>query len=247
MPTIAMKSQTLWITTTHFDGYMHKNNADWATVRDATSAALLAQTQNLSSTAIASYASRGQNYLYRTFMIFDASSITSNVKSATLKIYGYSKNSADFFVVRGTQGATHTTADWDAIAGWDGSSSDGSGGGDNEGNVTKYSAEIDASEDWSTSGYNEITLLQPALDRLKADDDFGIVLINSTYDLRDIENDTGSTLKTGMYFSEYSGTSRDPVIDYELGYGNDIMGVDSSDISEVNAVATANISKVIGV
>ena len=37
------------------------------------------------------------------------------------------------------------------------------------------------------------------------------------------------------------------LVTYETGYGNDVMGVDSGDIANINGIATANISKVNGV
>ena len=67
------------------------------------------------------------------------------------------------------------TADFDSIVGWDGIGMDGSGGGDNESNVTKYSAEIDT---WSTSGYNDIPLNAQALLDMRTDDTFYICVLN---------------------------------------------------------------------
>ena len=61
---------------------------------------------------------------------------------------------------------------------------------------------------------------------------------------------TSGNLRTGFYFADYSGTSRDPKIDYTLGpagYGNSVMGVASANIGSINGIATANISKVSGV
>ena len=57
---------------------------------------------------------------------------------------------------------------------------------------------------------------------------------------------------TGVYLSNYSGTTRDPriIITYTpaaSGYGHESIGVASANISKINAVATANISKFIGV
>jgi hypothetical protein len=50
-----------------------------------------------------------------------------------------------------------------------------------------------------------------------------------------------------MQFADSSGTSDDPYIEYSIGYGNDVLGVSSANISTVIGVATANIDKVIGV
>ena len=61
---------------------------------------------------------------------------------------------------------------------------------------------------------------------------------------------TSTTLRTGFYFANYTGTSRDPVVEYtagSTGYANNVMGVASANIDKVNGVETANIEKVIGV
>ena len=52
-----------------------------------------------------------------------------------------------------------------------------------------------------------------------------------------------------MYYQNYTGTSRDPYIDYTLatGYGNAVLGVESGNLAAVTGIATANIDKVSGV
>ena len=51
------------------------------------------------------------------------------------------------------------------------------------------------------------------------------------------------------YHSNYTGTSRDPYLDYAIasGYENTPLGVTAVNIGKVKGVATANISKVNGV
>ena len=102
-------------------------------------------------------------------------------------------------------------ADFDAIVGWSTGSADGSGAGDNESNVTKYSSEITS---WSTSGYNDITLNSTALADMKNDSAVYICLLQFDNDLKDIAA-TGIS-RTGVYYANYTGTSRDPYIDYTL-------------------------------
>ena len=60
---------------------------------------------------------------------------------------------------------------------------------------------------------------------------------------------TNVTLNYGAYYTNYTGTSRDPYIEYtvSVGYGNDVNGVAAASIGKVNGVETANISKVNGV
>ena len=143
---------------------------------------------------------------------WSTSGISSNVASATLKIYGYGQNSARVIAVKSTSDiGTVTTADYDAITGWSTGSADGSGGGDNESNVTKYSDELTS---WSTSGYNDFTLTGTALANMRDDNYLYVCIMETVHDLRDIAP-TG-TSRNGCYFADSSGTSKDPYIDYTL-------------------------------
>ena len=98
----------------------------------------------------------------------------------------------------GTSGSWQTTTD-------------GSGGGDNTNYVTPYSSQI---ESWNTSGYNDITLNAQALADMRVDDTLYICLLNYDHDLLDIEP-TGLN-RNGIYYANWTGTSRDPHIDYDL-------------------------------
>ena len=63
----------------------------------------------------------------------------------------------------------------------------------------------------------------------------------------------GNQVRIHMYYSEGTGTSKDPYLEIDgisvasSGYGNNVLGVASGDIAKVNGVATADIEKVIGV
>ena len=141
------------------------------------------------------------------------SSHTGTVDSATLNIRGKTFDGGDIIAVQATDAIlTLGTADFGAINGWN-TTTDGSGGGDNESNVTKYSAEIST---WSNSGYNDITLNAQALADMRDDDTVYICLINFDYDLKDVEPTGYSSHKNGVYYINYTGTSRDPYIDYTL-------------------------------
>ena len=199
------------------DGYVNASNSDWATARDATTGNGSANNTSAASITMngTRAASRGGGYIYRVsrvFMFFSTSGISSNVASATLKIYGYSQSSADVIAVKATSDiGTITTADYDAITGWSTGSADGSGGGDNESNVTKYSDELTS---WSTSGYNDFTLTGTALANMRDDSYLYVCIMETVHDLRDIAP-TG-TSRNGCYFADSSGTSKDPYIDYTL-------------------------------
>ena len=192
------------------DGYIYNSVfTNWAGARDATTGAAISAT--ISGTlAIRSghYSGRaGETWVVsRVFMHFDTSGITSTLASATLKIRGRTNNSADFYVVKSTQGTGLSSGDFDAITGW-------SSGADNRGNITAYSGNITT---WSGSGYNDITLNATALSDMVSLNDFTICLIESSYDLPNSEPSLGTDVYTGMYFQNNSGTSYDPYIDYTV-------------------------------
>ena len=190
----------------------------------------------------------------RSFFSFDTSGISSPPSSATLKIYGYISGTSDIIVVRATNTGGSTglsTADFDALHGASTAlgNSDGAGAGTLAGiSGLDYSAEITT---WSTSGYNNITLNSEARIQMANLNNFNIAILNYDHDYLDIAS-VGSTpvVYAGMYYADYTGTSRDSKIDYTTGatgYGNTVMGIASGDIDSVKGVATADIDKVMGV
>ena len=218
----------------------------WADAREGTTGTISAAVSTRLSNAIqatqASSRGGGTVYnVYRVFFEFDTSGISATPQDATLKIYGYFTNGADFFVVKAdtaTDGAL-ALGDFDAIAGWNNSA-------DNSSNVTKYSSEITS---FSTTGYNNITLNATALTDMTNNNVIKFCLIESTKDLTNTA--PTSTISTGMYFQEFTGTSFDPKLSYTAasgvsGYSNNVIGVSSGDIDNVIGVATANIDNIIG-
>ena len=190
--------------------------------------------------------------LYRSYYYFDFSSVSGTVASATLSIYGKSHSHVDCRLVKSTAfggdgGSALAASDWSAITGYISNAT-------MSGNVTDYSNELTT---WSTSGYNTFTLNASAINDLNNDSRLIVCLVDSDWDynLYGTILDGSSTVlhgdeRNGGYFAEYTGTSRDPKIDYVLAganYGNDINGVVSANIGKVNSVTTANIEKIIGV
>ena len=201
------------------DGYVTRHTqSSWSDARANTAGTSGNSTITRLTAGVAGYraAARGGGYsftIYRSFFYFDTSGISADVNSATFKVYGYSQGGGDLIAVKSNSDIeTLGSADFGSIVGWD-TTTDGSGGGDNESKVTKYSAEIST---WSTSGYNDITLNAQALADMRDDDTVYICLINFDYDLKDIAPTGDSTHKNGLYFINYTGTSRDPYVDYEL-------------------------------
>ena len=113
------------------------------------------------------------------------------------------------------------------------------------GNVTDYSSELAT---WTTSGYNEITLNAQALSDMVSGDVLAICIVNYDHDyLNSAPSET--SVAAGMYFSEYSSTSRDPYIDYTLAGAEvaTVSGVAEASISTVSGVANASIASIIDV
>ena len=220
--------------------------ASWATARDGGTGTTASSTQQSSVLAVGAEGNTTRGGFYfvaRSFFSFDVSGITSSVASATLNIRGRSNSSADIIVIKASKpdGSNLTTADFDAIPGF-------SAGNTMSGNVTDYSSEVSS---WSTSGYNSITLNSTALSDLVSLNSLIVALVEFDHDYSNVAPaQDGTQRRVGLFFQNFSGTSRDPYIEYVLGtagYGNTVNGVASANIAAVDGVLTANISKVNGV
>ena len=204
------------------DGWVRSfNQSSWSNARTGAGGLGFSSTSSSAAFGISAYktAARGGGsayHVYRSFLWFDTSGISTDVSSASLKIMGSSISSGDLIALKSNSDIESLgTADFDAIEGWSTGigSTDGSGGGDNESNVTKYSSEVTT---WNTSGYNTITLNAQALADMRDNDKVYIVLVNYDYDLKDIAPTGFSDNRNGLFFTEYTGTSRDPYIDCTL-------------------------------
>ena len=214
---------------TNADGFVRKYGfgATWASQRDATSGTAD------SNDPYTSYAVRGVIVsifggailipdFSRSFMSFDTSGISVTPDSASLKLYGHTALGAgtdrDFFILKSTHNtSTLQNADFVSITGWSTGSSDGSGAGDNESAVTKYSAMWDiSSSGWSTSGYNTVPLNATGLAAMASLDTFKICIIDVS-DLRDLTETVSGQKGTGFKWTESLGDSYDPYLTYVEG------------------------------
>jgi hypothetical protein len=100
------------------------------------------------------------------------------------------------------------------------------------------------------AGINAVT------DAINGDGSVTFGVMDRSIDYNYAEGDSGyindTSNATGVFLSSYTGTSRDPYIEIDYtpassGYGNDVNGVASANISNVSGVATANISNVMGI
>ena len=157
------------------------------------------------------------HFCRRAFFYFDTSGISIAPSEATLKLRGYSGNNSDIIAVRSIAADPIVTAGFNdlhlsltALG-----NSDGSGAGTLAGvSGLTYSSEIAT---WSTSGYNDIALNSTALSDMASLDDFKICIMDYDYDYLDIEPSLGTSVRMGCYWTENSGTSLDPYIDYTAG------------------------------
>ena len=235
------------------DGYITSSTvATWAGARDDTTGGSINTSSTFSSifTAVSKYASRGGGSTYRvvrSFMYFDTSSITGTVSAATIKIRGGSFNDGSIIAVKSTAfggdgGTSLSTSDFDAITGY-------STGSSLAGNATDYSNTI-TSTSWSTSGYNDLTGTSDLRTDMQNDNVVIICLMDYTNDYLNSAVGSTTTLNYGGYYANYTGTSRDPYIEYTIaatGYANNVNGVAAANIGKINGVATANIEKVNGI
>ena len=232
------------------DGQIFVNNgSSWADARDATSGTVTATASGSSSftSARRSTGRAGLVYgVYRSFMYFDTSSITSSVASATIKIYGFSGNDGSVIAVKSTAfggdgGTALASTDFNNISGF-------STGSSLDGNATVYAPQI-LTTNWSTTAYNSMTGTSDLKTDMQNNDVVIICFMDYTNDYLNSAVSSGF-LNAGGTYTNYTSTGRDPKIDYTLaatGYSNNVNGVAAANISKVNGIATASISKVNGI
>ena len=190
-------------------------------------------------------APRSAYFLRRAFFEFDTSGISVTPSAATLKINvtSTSYDNSSLIAVKSGHDPSDATEDWfgtwltglgGTLSGWSNSDSQ----------VVAYSSNVSAG---MGAGYVDLTLNSDALSDMASLSSFKVVVMNYTNDY--LDNSSSTEGFTGVAFSEDGSLSR-PKIDYTAGtagYGHDVIGVTSTNISTVIGVATADIDKVIGV
>ena len=195
------------------DGYiLASSSVSWSAARDATSGTGSSSSITRSTTAIRASATAGRgggtNYIVnRSFFTFDCSEILTPPHYIELSLYKFVTNSADFFVLKGTQGGTLSLSKFDAIDGWSTS------GVDNEGNVTKFSEEVTS----LPSARNRIALNGACAKYVVSNNRVQLALVESVHDLRNVA--PTANYSTGIYYTDYTGTDYAPYLSYETGAG----------------------------
>ena len=232
------------------DGYIRSSNVGtWAGARDDSTGGTpsISNTTYGSFTEASRFGSRGGGNTYRitrSFMYFDTSGITGNLSVATIKIRGYNGNDGSVIAVKSTAfggdgGTALAAGDLNAITGY-------SLGNSLAGRATIYGPQILTSS-WDTSDYNDFTGTSDLKTDMKNEDVVIICFMDYTHDYLFSTPTSDSTVNIGAYYTNYTGTSRDPYIEYQLGYSNAVNGVTAVNIGKINGVATANIEKVNGI
>tara|TARA_R110002153_G_scaffold207599_1_gene360364 strand:+ start:1426 stop:2178 length:753 start_codon:yes stop_codon:yes gene_type:complete len=237
------------------DGFISASGSSYTTARHASSGTLNS-TAGAGAYAVraASLSGRGGGLTYRfarSFFYFDVSSI-SDCTSVTLNLSGYSSAGSGGGIVimastafGGDGGTALAAGDYDLIKSWDGSS-------DMTGATKFSSAPAVNMAGWNVNHNNIIPLGSAAETSINNLDYLIICVVDYTYDYLKAEPVTGGASpglalanNVGLFFSNYSGTSRDPYLNITLsGYGHDVNGVAAANIGKVNSVATANIGKI---
>ena len=206
------------------DGYIRSSNTFWTSARNGSAeyanSSATGLTQNASA-LLSSGRGGGTYYVYRSFMYFDTSGITEPVYRAYISLRGYTSSTGDSMVVLADNFGNLDSSDYNGIVGWSTSGTDGSGGGDNSGNITNLlQSSIGVTQagvitTWNTSGYNNLFLNGYACDYIFNNDIMYIAILNYDYDIKDVAP-TDETGKIGFYHADYTGTSRDPKLTYTL-------------------------------
>ena len=185
----------------------------------------------------------------RSFFDFNTSGISGTVSSATLKIKSNTNVGPGLRVLKSGHDPSDTSTSWYStwLTGLGGTLS---GWSNSDPEVVDYSGQVTTTG--TGYGHHSFALNPDARSDLFSlagtSDLFKVVLMDYPYDYLDSAPSGASEL--GIYFANYSGDTRTPVLTLTfaaVGYGNDVIGVDSGDISTINGIATANISKVNGV
>jgi len=217
----------------------------WSSVRDASTGSAgdggdLDSFSPATGTGVRAYhtAGRGSDtyYVGRSYFYFDFSSESGTVTGADISIH-----------TKGTPGNDIIFVASDAFGG-DGGTAANVNDFNNFDTSTPYTAEVPVGN-LSADDENIISLNSDAISYINTNSRLIICMMDHT---NDFSNSAPSGLNslTRIYYTQQSGTDKDPYIRYNVaatGYGDTVNGVAPANIGKINGVATANIAKVIGV
>tara|TARA_Y100000361_G_scaffold131065_1_gene127495 strand:- start:415 stop:1110 length:696 start_codon:yes stop_codon:yes gene_type:complete len=227
-----MATTTVYATTnTTGRGTIKVSNTDWDDAINATSGTVETVSSNQFAVRAGALTGRGgtQYRVARTFAFFSLSSITTTITAATVKVHGSGTNSG------GTMGMYASTAfgnNGSTLASTD----------FDNGTSTAYSATVYNELNWDTGDLNDFTVNATGISAMNTNNYLNVVFRN-TFDVDEETPEDDSYLGINFFTS---GTDRIQVVvtHADPGYGNNVNAVASANISKVNTVGTANISKI---
>ena len=239
------------VTSNTTDGYNHSgalaSSLGWDNAHDTTGAG----NPTTTATNASFFGPRAQfttfrggiYFINRCFFDFDLSGVSSGVTAVNFKTVTDTNGGHDAIVLKSGHDPSNASTKWfstwltglgGTLSGWSNSDSQ----------VVAYSSNVSAG---MGAGYVDLTLNSDALSDMASLSSFKVVVTNYTNDY--LDNSSSTEGVTGVAFSEDGSLSR-PKIDYTAGaagYGHDVIGVTSTNISTVIGIATADIDNVIDV
>ena len=186
--------------TTGGDGYVGKGSGTYAGARDATTGSFGSNTLTSNAYGIRSTVTTARGttsyIISRSFFYFNTSSITTFPDSGILKVRGRTFGNSDVACVKSNHGLSLTTADFDAIPGWQ-------TGVNNNANVTHYGNILTS---WNTSGFNSFTLTSDALADIRGNNTLQVCLLDYPNDLRNSAPSSSSNY-SGVWYADYGDTA----------------------------------------
>jgi hypothetical protein len=196
------------------DGYVFKTStSSWSGARDAISgtgfSSSVQSTSVYGARATKASGGRGSSWLVaRSFFTFTTSRITQVPIKATLGITGRTNEGTTIALVASNHGTSISTADFDAIVGWDNS------GVPNHANVTYWGPNTAIS--WDRDVLNLIELNDAARKDIASSSTFTCCILDYNYDLRNAEPTSGDANYIGCYYADTTDSSRKPYIELEM-------------------------------
>ena len=176
----------------------------------------------------------------RAYFYFDLSAITTTITAISFKVTGGSNSSlqnGDWIVARANQDsdfATATTSEYPMVF-------------NSSTQFTSYSTNVNS---WSSNAVNTVALNSTAITNANSvDEELCLCLMNYTYDYNDgeVEESFGNLTNTLNLATSGDQRAKLEVTHAAGGYGNEVNNIIPAKISKVLGIATADISKIIGV
>ena len=193
------------------DGYVAKSStSSWSDARDATAGSSYSSVSpyNVAAARATKMSSgRGNSWIVtRSFFTFTTSRITQVPIKATLGVTGRTNEGTSIALVASNHGTSLSTADFDAIVGWDNS------GVPNHANVKFWGPNTGIS--WERDVLNLIELNDAARKEIASttSSSFTCCILDYNYDLRNAEPTSGDTNYIGCYYANTTDSPKDHIL-----------------------------------